>query len=83
MHPVGAPDGYFLKNPPLVFNARFLEIIEQRLGRIENALGIDDKPKPVLRTRTIVLISVLLVFGIGFFLVLRSVFDRLFDALPG
>ena len=59
-----------------------LEIIEQRLGRIENALGINDKPKPVLRKRWIILVSVLLIFGIGFFLALRMVFDRLFDALP-
>jgi len=59
-----------------------LEIIEQRLGRIENALGIDQKPKPVLRKRTMILVSVLLIFGIGFFLALRMVFNRLFDALP-
>jgi hypothetical protein len=59
-----------------------LEIIEQRLGRIENALGIDDKPKPILRKRTIVLISVLMVFGIGFFLAMQYVFNTLFDALP-
>jgi|GEM_PF-3055331 polyferredoxin len=59
-----------------------IEIIEQRLGRIENALGIDQKPKPVLRKRTMILVSVLLIFGIGFFLALRMVFNRLFDALP-
>jgi hypothetical protein len=59
-----------------------LEIIETRLGRIEKALGIEDKPKPILRTRTIVLIVVLLIFGASFFFGLKYVFDTLFDALP-
>jgi hypothetical protein len=59
-----------------------LEIIETRLGRIEKALGIEDKPKPVLRTRTIVLVIVIVVFGASFFLGLMYVFNKLFAALP-
>lgn len=59
-----------------------LESIENRLSGIEEALGIGEKPKPVLRTRTIILVAVLLVFGGGFFFGLRYVFNRLFDALP-
>ena len=59
-----------------------LEIIEQRLGKIEKALGITDKPKPVLRRRTIALIVGLLVFGVSFFLALMYVFNTLFSALP-
>ena len=59
-----------------------LESIEQRLGKIESALGIDDKRKPVVRTRTIVLIVVLLVFAGGMFFVLNYVLTRLMTALP-
>lgn len=59
-----------------------LESIEKRLSGIEEALGIGEPPKPVLRTRTIVLIVFLLIFGIGFFLAINWVFNTLFDALP-
>ena len=52
-----------------------LESIEQRLGKIESALGIGGKSKPVLRTRTIVLIVVLLVFAGGMFFGLHYVHD--------
>ena len=59
-----------------------LESIERRLGEIESALGIDDKPKPFLRTRTIVLIVVLLVFAGGMLFGLNYVLTRLMTALP-
>jgi hypothetical protein len=59
-----------------------LESIENRLSGIEEALGIGDKPKPVLRTRTIILIVVLLIFAGGVYFGINYVFNTLFDALP-
>ncbi len=59
-----------------------LEIIEERLGKIEKALGIDDTPRRVLPPRTIVLIVVLLVLGFSFFFGLMHMFNKLFSALP-
>ena len=59
-----------------------LSSIEQRLGNIEKALGIKDKPKPLLRKRTIALIIVLVVFALGTLLGINYVFDKFFAALP-
>ena len=59
-----------------------LSSIEQRLGNIEKALGIKDKPKPLLRKRTIALIVVLVVFALGTLLGINYVFDKFFAALP-
>jgi hypothetical protein len=59
-----------------------LQIIEERLGNIEKALGIDNSPKPFMRKRTMALLIALSIFSLGFFFGLRYVFTTLFDALP-
>ena len=59
-----------------------LEKIEGRLGSIEKALGIDDKPKTFIRKRTIVMVVVMLVFASGLMYGVNYVLNTLFAALP-
>ncbi len=59
-----------------------LEKIEGRLGNIEKALGIDDKPKTFIRKRTIVMIAVMLIFASGLMYGVNYVLNTLFAALP-
>ncbi|NQW19560.1 MAG: hypothetical protein HQ477_02370 [Chloroflexi bacterium] len=59
-----------------------LQAIEGRLGKIEKALGIDDKPKTFVRKRTIILIIMALIFASGFMYGINYVLNTLFDALP-
>ena len=59
-----------------------LRSIEGRLSNIENALGIDDKPKTFIRKRTMVLILGALIFSIGLMWAVNYVLNTLFAALP-
>ncbi len=59
-----------------------LEAIEDRLGRIEEALGIEEKPKTIIRKRTIVIVLVSLVFISGLMWGVNYVINELFAALP-
>ncbi|MDG0867680.1 hypothetical protein [Candidatus Lucifugimonas marina] len=59
-----------------------LEAIEGRLGRIEKALGIEEKPKTFIRKRTMVLVFVALLFASGLMYVVNYVLNTLFEALP-
>ena len=59
-----------------------LEIIEQRLGRIEKKLGIEDKPSPIISTRMIIMIITVVVFAALTFFGMNYMFDRMFSVLP-
>jgi hypothetical protein len=59
-----------------------LERIEGRLGKIEKALGIEDKPKTFIRKRTMALIAVMLLFASGLMYGINYVLNDLFAALP-
>lgn len=59
-----------------------LESIEDRLGRIEQALGIEEKPKAFIRKRTIVIVLVSLVFISGLMWGVNYVINELFASLP-
>jgi hypothetical protein len=59
-----------------------LQAIDQRLGRIEESLGIDDKPKPIIRRRTMILIIVSLIFASGLMIGVNYVLNSLLSELP-
>ena len=59
-----------------------LEAIEHRLGRIEKALGIEEKPKTFIRKRTVVLVIAALLFASGLMYGVNHVLNTLFEALP-
>lgn len=59
-----------------------LEAIEGRLGRIEKALGIEEKPKTFIRKRTMVLVAAALLFASGLMYGVNYVLNSLFEALP-
>ncbi|MBC8453196.1 MAG: hypothetical protein H8D69_01845 [Chloroflexi bacterium] len=60
-----------------------LEAIEGRLGRIENVLGIEDKPKMFIRKRTLVMLAAILIFATGLMWGVNYVINDLLSALPG
>lgn len=59
-----------------------LQAIEGRLSRIEEALGIEDKPSTFIRKRTIVLVLAALLFASGLMYGVNYVLNELFAALP-